>query len=205
MLRAKTQVLKTMVSKADTTTVFASDERFPLLREICGILLGLLALLILLALISFHQQNNWIGQRGASAASLMVLVFGNYVAYVFPGLLGISAVLVLWRTPTGMGRGWLRGIGGVLILTATCALLTLPSFTATGFDKVRALQMGGIIGNFLVHPSGLNLAKQLGIVGAAVVFVGAAWPARRRRLARLNSRGCSAFLHGCRRCASLRG
>ena len=105
-----------MPSKVDSTSHYEAEERFPLLREIAGILLGLVALLVLLALIAFHNGATWVGQRGYQAAEWMVLCFGMYVVYVLPALLLLSAVY-LFSAADGAGGGgarWLRGIGGVL-------------------------------------------------------------------------------------------
>jgi hypothetical protein len=173
-----------MATKANVSSlVDDGEERFPLLRELAGIILGVLALILLLALIAYHSEAQWIGRRGLWAATMLELVFGCFVAYVPPVMLGITSFHLLRRAPVAdcRGRGWLRGLGGLLILIATCALLTLPAIEAVGggaaggsYDRARALTHGGIVGNFIMYPGGLDLGRQLGVVGAALIFGGCA-------------------------------
>jgi DNA segregation ATPase FtsK/SpoIIIE-like protein len=164
-----------MEEHADSSPDYEDDpERFPLLREMAGFVVGVLSLLLLLALIACEQNADWIGLSGKAMASVLFLVFGRVMAYALPIMAGMSAFHLLRSRAVAAGRerAWLRGLGGMLILVATCALLTLPAMRGGDCDKTRALRLGGIVGSFLMCPDGLSQARQLGPVGSAVVFGG---------------------------------
>ncbi|OPZ08043.1 MAG: DNA translocase SpoIIIE [candidate division BRC1 bacterium ADurb.BinA292] len=165
-----------MALKPDSS--FASEERtfseetLDLLREILGILIGLVALLIFLSLLSERQDARWIGPIGEWIAVSLDFAFGHYVSFVLPAMLAICA----WHALRGLsiapwrGRGWLRGLGGLLIIISTCALLTLSTLARGEAEPTRAFAMGGVVGNLLIDAEGANLAALLGHVGTAVLF-----------------------------------
>ena len=155
-------------SKAETSSWSVGGRS--IVREITGILLALIAILIFLALLSAHSQaeSNWIGPIGESVAISLFWTFGQVVAFALPAMLAVCAFQALrGEAPLSLrGRGWIRGAGGVLILGAACALLAMEAEGAA----IRAYQTGGLVGNILVAEEGANLVAQMGPVGARLVF-----------------------------------
>ena len=162
-----------MTTKTDFP-VAAPHARADLFREIVGILLCLFSLIIFLSLLSAHYGANWIGPMGRWIAGGLTFIFGQYVVYVLPVIMGVSAVHSLrGRSPNPLrGVGWLRGVGGFLILISTCALLTLSASGEAGTSAGRAFGMGGLVGNVLIDAKGLGLGNLLGPIGACVVLGG---------------------------------
>ncbi len=174
-----------MTTKADTTH-WAGAGRGSLLREIVGIVLALLALLIFLSLLAEHYQTriNWIGPIGAWIAGKLFFAFGNTMAFALPFMIAVSAFHSLrGDSPLSLsGRSWLRGLGGLMIMVASCALLALkglhetiglpalPLDEAIGGDPRRAFAMGGMVGNILISGEGANIARLLGPLGATLVL-----------------------------------
>ena len=162
-----------MASKADTS-VFIAGERSVILREILGILLGLVALLTFLALFSAQRKAHWIGPVGDVVAFHLFFVLGHYVAFVLPVMLAICAFHALRGiSPVAIqGHSWLRGLGGLLILISSCAVLALCAPTTGKGAIERAFELGGLVGNILVDPWGANIRSQLGRMGALIAFSG---------------------------------
>ena len=160
-----------MAAKTEST-VFIPDDRPGLLREIIGILLALLAILLLLALLSSRGNLHWTGRIGDAVADTLFFVFGHSIAYLVPFLIGVCGFNALRGDMqfTLGGASWRRGLGGVLVIVSSCALLALSVPVNTlGYDT-RAFQLGGLIGNFLIRSKELNLSAMLGRLGATATF-----------------------------------
>ena len=110
-------------------------------------MLGALALLLLLALVSYHDHDrsfsdtggpgpvgNWIGPVGAWVASFFLLLFGR-PAYLFPVMLAYAGWLVHKDQALSDSRGrintLLRAVGFVLTLLTSCVS---PRCTGAGLD-----------------------------------------------------------------------
>src|ERR1700689_499920 len=112
------------------------------LREGTLWVLAALALILLLALVSYHAQDpgfgdtgepglsvsNWIGPVGAWLAGFFLLLFGR-PAYLFPVMLAYAGWLVHKEQGLSEARSrintWLRAAGFVLTLATSCGLATL--------------------------------------------------------------------------------
>jgi len=164
------------------------------LRNISFWLLAVLALVILIALLSYDaydrsfsytgepgQVGNLIGPAGAWGAGLLLLLFG-WSAYLFPVAIAFSAWVGLKRAPGEQGQSRstvaLRTIGIVLVLATSCGLATLH-YPGSPLPAGA----GGILGNLV----GEGLDSVLALLGATVVmlalwfagvqlFTGVSWP-----------------------------
>lgn len=144
--------------------VGAKDE---LINEAVAVAVMLLAVLILLALVTDHGTTNMVGRAGGFINGGLTYAVGDYVAYLVPLLVLITAVQV-WRGK-GMNRAGIRIIGLYGAIASVCALLAIP-YAKTDFNALDGFRSGGALGNFLVHSKCLNLAGLLGPLGAYLVF-----------------------------------
>jgi S-DNA-T family DNA segregation ATPase FtsK/SpoIIIE len=161
------------------------------LREGTLWVFGAFALIILLALLSFHMQDpsyfdtgalaegggarpvaNWIGPIGAQLAAFFVRFFGR-PAYLFPLMLAYAGWLVhrehLMPVVRSRANTALRAGGFVLTLITSCGLATLhwaPYGTPTGAGDV--LSAGGFVGKIV----GEGSAHGLGFLGATLFLLG---------------------------------
>src|SRR5277367_7064147 len=111
------------------------------LREGTLWVLGALALLLLLALFSYHPHDpgfsdtgepgpvgNWIGPVGAWLAGFFLFLFGR-PAYLFPVMLAYAGWLVHKEQALPDARSrintWLRAAGFAVTLVTSCGLATL--------------------------------------------------------------------------------
>ncbi len=170
----QTRVMKLVSGVA---TVF----RHPKTREVAGLLVMALALLLLVSLISFSPRDPSFfhyATREESARNFGGLV-GAHLAGDVLSIMGIAAFLVpaalLWAGFALVSGGRLRVrtigvVGFVLLLTSTCLLLTL--LETEGFDLAfRGVRPGGFLGVLLfqaLHPAlghfGLYLVTLTGIL-----------------------------------------
>ncbi|MCE5228524.1 DNA translocase FtsK [bacterium] len=161
-----------MTTKTETAA-WQADDRVHLLRDIIGILFILAAILIFLALLAAQhpEEGNWIGPIGASVAGKLIWLLGRYVAFALPVMIAITAFHALrGENPFSLhSHGWLRGIGGVLILGSACALLAMRAT-----DEQSAFDMGGLIGNIIIDAKGAGLVKLLNPLGAGLTLGAAA-------------------------------
>ena len=147
------------------------------LREGVALLLGVIAMLIMVALLSYSAGDpgfsytgsgsdavgNLIGPLGAWLADVLFFLFGR-PAYLFPMMLAIAAWQVARKRVAAEAApsrtNTLIRLGGfVLVLVASCALATLH-----GHASALRQSAGGIIGSAI----GQSLAS-------AVNFLGATW------------------------------
>ncbi len=153
------------------------------LRESAALLLGVLALVALVALASFHPQDpgfsfsgsspvvhNGIGPIGAWVSDFLFFLFGK-PAYLFPVMLGVACWLLVRaraRLPgeiSTRANTAVRIAGFVLTLLASCGLATLH------WDAGALRQSaGGIVGQLV----GRGLAGGLQVLGATLVLI-ATW------------------------------
>jgi S-DNA-T family DNA segregation ATPase FtsK/SpoIIIE len=149
------------------------------LREGTLWVLGALALLLLLALVSYHDHDrgfsdtgglgpvgNWIGPGGAWAASFFLLLFGR-PAYLFPVMLAYAGWLVHkdQSLPDSRSRvnTLLRAIGFVLTLVTSCGLATLH-WSGVGLPN----SAGGVLGDL----AGKDVSHGLSFLGATLLLLG---------------------------------
>ncbi len=161
------------------------------LREGTLWVFGAVALILLLALLSFHSQDpgyfdtgaipdavgsrpvaNWIGPVGAWLAGFFVFFFGK-PAYLFPLMLAYAGWLVHKERFMPQARSrintLLRAAGFVLTLVTSCGLVTLhwaPYGTPNASGDV--LTAGGVLGQFV----GTEGAKALSFLGATLLLLG---------------------------------
>ncbi len=148
------------------------------LREAAFWLLAVLALVLLIALLSFDasdrsfsytgepgQVGNLIGPLGAWVADALLMLFG-WPAYLFPVAIAFSAWVGLKRAPDEPGQGRstiaLRVIGLVAALGTSCGLAALH-FSAA----VLPADAGGILGDLV----GETLAQVASLLGATLVLL----------------------------------
>ncbi len=149
------------------------------LREGTLWVLGALALLLLLALLSYHAHDpgfsdtgepgpvsNWIGPVGAWLAGFFLFLFGR-AAYLFPLMLGYAGWLVHkdQSLPDTRSRinTLLRAAGFVLTLLTSCGLATLH------WDGSRLPNSaGGVLGELV----GRGSAQGLSFLGATLLLLG---------------------------------
>jgi len=163
------------------------------LREGTLWILGALALLLLLALLSYHSHDpgfsdtgeavavsNWIGPVGAWVASFFLFLFGR-PAYLFPVMLAYAGWLVHQEQALPDARSrintLLRASGFILTLVTSCGLATLHWSGASLPNSA-----GGVLGELAGHGSehGLSflgatlLLLGLWLAGVAL-FLGVSW------------------------------
>jgi S-DNA-T family DNA segregation ATPase FtsK/SpoIIIE len=141
--------------------------------------LGALALLLLLALLSYHSHDpgfsdtgepgpvgNWIGPVGAWLAGFFLFLFGR-PAYLFPLMLAYGGWLVHKEQPLPDARSrvntLLRAAGFVLTLLASCGLTTLH-WDGSNLPS----SAGGVLGKLV----GENFEHALSILGATLLLLG---------------------------------
>jgi DNA segregation ATPase FtsK/SpoIIIE, S-DNA-T family len=149
------------------------------LREGTLWILCALALLLLLALLSYHSHDpgfsdtgepgpvsNWIGPVGAWLAGFFLFLFGR-PAYLFPLMLVYAGWLVQreWALPDARSRlnSLLRAAGFALTVFTSCGLATLH------WDgSVLPNSAGGVLGELV----GRGSAKGLSFLGATLLLLG---------------------------------
>ena len=163
------------------------------LREGTLWVLGAVALILLLALLSYHTRDpgfadtgdgapvsNWIGPVGAWLAGFFFFLFGR-PAYLFPLMLAHAGWLVHKNPKTADTRSrintLLRAGGFVLTLLTSCALATLH-WDGAGFPNSAGGVLGELVGRGSAHglsPLGATLLL-LGLWFAGVaLFLGVSW------------------------------
>src|SRR5262245_10606122 len=179
---AETTYDRTKPQKRFTTAVSRG------LRESAVILIGLIALVMLVALASYHREDpafsstgggspsemggvgNRIGPFGAWLSDILFFLFGK-PAYLFPVMLGVACFVMFRQSNDEEGRtraNTLVRFGGfMLMLFASCGLATLH--WSPGELRESA---GGVVGKFI----GQGLAGNLNFLGATL-FMLAAWMA----------------------------
>ena len=149
------------------------------LREGTLWVLGALALLLLLALFSYHPLDpgfsdtgepgpvgNWIGPVGAWLAGFFLFLFGR-PAYLFPVMLAYAGWLVHKEQSLPDSRSrintLLRASGFVLTLLTSCGLATLH-WSGLGLPN----SAGGVLGEM----TGTGSAHGLSFLGATLLLLG---------------------------------
>jgi DNA segregation ATPase FtsK/SpoIIIE, S-DNA-T family len=150
------------------------------LREGTLWVLGAVALLLLLALLSYHPHDpgfsdtgepgpvsNWIGPVGAWLAGFFLFLFGR-PAYLFPVMLAYAGWLVHKDQPLTDTRSrintLLRALGFVLTLVTSCGLASLH-WSGLGLPNNSA---GGVLGEL----AGKGSAHGLSFLGATLLLLG---------------------------------
>jgi S-DNA-T family DNA segregation ATPase FtsK/SpoIIIE len=154
------------------------------LREGTLLVFGAVALVLLLALLSFHTQDrgpfdtgaggadvgNWIGPAGAWVANLFVNLFGR-PAFLFPFMLGYAGWLVhkekFMPDPRMRINTALRAAGFMLTLATSCGLATL-NWAPYGALRPSVISAGGLLGDLVGGDGGLAL----GWMGATLILLG---------------------------------
>ncbi|HEY7378507.1 MAG TPA: DNA translocase FtsK 4TM domain-containing protein [Steroidobacteraceae bacterium] len=149
------------------------------LRESALLLFGVLALILLAALLTYDPHDpgfsftgepgrvsNAIGPVGAWFADVLLFLFGR-AAYLFPVMLALAG-WVIYRghaTPELKSRSTLtfRGIGFVLTLATSCGLATLH-WSGAGLPG----SAGGVLGSMVGH----SLASAFSFLGATLLMLG---------------------------------
>lgn len=148
------------------------------LKEGSFILFAALSLFLLLALVSYSQNDpgwsyqtelasihNLGGKAGAWFSDVLYVLFG-YVAYLFPVGVAYSGYLIYrqsQQTQHPIGLGVLKGAGFFMALFAISGLMSLHLRALTPLP----MDTGGVIGNFLQS----WLVNYCNILGATVVLL----------------------------------
>jgi len=149
------------------------------LREGTLWILGAIALILLLALITYRARDpgfadtgepgpvaNWIGPIGAWTSDFFFFLFGR-PAYLFPVMLALAGWLVHKDQGLGDARSRintvLRSAGFVLTLLTSCGLATLH-WDGSGLPH----NAGGVLGDLV----GAGSARGLGFLGATLLLLG---------------------------------
>jgi S-DNA-T family DNA segregation ATPase FtsK/SpoIIIE len=147
------------------------------LNDVAGVTLLALALLLLVAQLSFdphdlstykvppnQQAHNWIGPLGAYIAHSAFFVFG-FAGYMLPLLLGFLSLGCWFEALAYLKRRW----PWVLLLTLSCTgwldLIDGGPFFIKAREAIGAQSVGGLIGHQL------NLSFLVGAVGAAIIYI----------------------------------
>ena len=142
-------------------------------------MLGAVALILLLALVSYHPHDpgfadtgepgpvgNWIGPVGAWVAGFFLFLFGR-PSYLFPIMLAYAGWLVHKEAalPDARSRisAVLRAVGFVLTLLSSCGLAALH-WSPAGLPN----SAGGVLGELTGH----GLAHGLSFLGATLLLLG---------------------------------
>src|SRR6185503_4006261 len=159
------------------------------LRESAVIAIGVIALVMLVALVSYHRDDpaftstgvshssmeegavqNRIGPFGAVLSDVLFFLFGR-PAYLFPLMLGVACFVMFRQREEEEGRTRVntavRISGFTLLLFASCGLA--PLHWSPGMLRETA---GGVVGQFI----GNGLASGMNFLGATL-FLLAAWMA----------------------------
>ena len=154
------------------------------LRESAVLAIGVVALVMLVALLSYHREDpafsstgggehavgNRIGPFGAWLSDILFFLFGR-PAYLFPIMLGVACFVMFRQRDDEEGRTRVNTavrIGGfTLMLFTSCGLATLH--WSAGELRESA---GGVVGQFI----GSGLAANLNFLGATLVML-AIWMA----------------------------
>jgi len=148
------------------------------LREGALFVFGALALIVLVALVSFNPADasfsttgepgpvaNWIGPVGAHLAGFLILLFGR-PAYLFPIMLGLTGWLIyqpnVEQPAQSRASVAFRIAGFLLTLMTSCGLAKLHF--ATGIYPSSA---GGVLGDVV----GRGLLAGLNILGATLLLL----------------------------------
>src|SRR5688572_25373805 len=153
------------------------------LRESAVILIGVVALVMLVALLSYHPDDsgfsstgsgehgvhNRIGPFGAWLSSMLFFLFGR-PAYLFPIMLGVACFVMFRQPAEEEGRTRfntaVRIAGFTLMLVASCGLATLH-WSGEGLPA----SAGGVVGHV-----GKALESGMSFLGATLMMF-AAWMA----------------------------
>ena len=170
---AETTYDRTKPQKRFTATVSRG------LRESAVLAIGVIALVMLIALVSFHSTDpgysstgnagqpaqNLIGPFGAWLASLLFFLFGR-PAYLFPIMLAVACFVMFRQSDAEEGRTRyntaVRIAGFTLMLVASCGLATLH--WSAGDLPATA---GGVVGHI-----GKSLESAMNFLGATLVLLG---------------------------------
>jgi DNA segregation ATPase FtsK/SpoIIIE, S-DNA-T family len=144
------------------------------LRESAVLAIGVIALVMLFALVSYHREDpafsstgggghavgNLIGPFGAWLSDILFFLFGR-PAYLFPIMLAVACFVMFRQRDDEEGRTRVNTairIGGfTLMLFASCGLATLHWNAGTLRETA-----GGVVGQFI----GTGLASNLNFLGA---------------------------------------
>ena len=150
------------MSKANNKSVSEKVKRS--IRESALWMLGALAFILWLALITYHADdpgiaqinnsteiNNAIGQLGAFASDLFFNLFG-ISAYLFVGMIfyyGWLLYVGLKNTDTTARADLFLRISGFLLLLISSSALATLHFSAEGFNQTAGGVLGQVVGEYL--------------------------------------------------------
>ena len=187
-------------AKGETPDRFTESVRRAL-REGAVILTGAVALMLFVALLSYHPDdpgfsytgtgtadiNNLIGLQGAWLADTLFFLFGG-PAYLLPGMLAAACWLMFRRrhAPEQASRlnTFVRAGGFVLLLASTCALAALhfaPGILRQGAGGVVGGLFGGWMSQNFNFVGGTLLLLACAMSGVSLAF-GLSWLAVMARL-----------------------
>jgi S-DNA-T family DNA segregation ATPase FtsK/SpoIIIE len=145
-------------------------------REIAGYLLGLIGILVLLAVATYHPLDPSLFAAGSDVVHNLLSYGGAAIAGVLVGLLGVPALAVpvimivvgwYWLRGRELESPAIQGTSWVVAIIGCAGMLTI----LLGRTPYRGgeLQWGGELGRLVV----VGLDESLGPVGALILCVGA--------------------------------
>jgi S-DNA-T family DNA segregation ATPase FtsK/SpoIIIE len=126
---------------------------------------------LLVCLWPTQDSDSLVGPVGARIGTLLQVVFGHFVSYLFP-------LAVMYVAVCGVIRGRVRlpvakAIGIALIIMGVSGLLALPGADNLEIEDRRAnFERAGAVGTFLVEYEGLGLNFNLGPLGTGLTLGG---------------------------------
>jgi S-DNA-T family DNA segregation ATPase FtsK/SpoIIIE len=141
-------------------------------NEIAGIILFFLALVVLLSLATCYLEHNCIGIVGSYISSILLFVFGQYVAFVIPILLFLWGV-GKFKQAKPPSKIPVKIIGAILLVIALCTLLSLPYRGITDLQREKNFAAGGVIGGFITsgYKYSLNITNIFGVIGSYILAI----------------------------------
>ena len=154
-------------------------------NDVIGIVLMVVAVLLLVAVLSFdrydldsvrtpanHPANNWIGPLGARMAGYAFLLFG-ISGYMLPVLVAFVGLGCFFDSLSYLRRRWPWALILLFSVMGLLHLLDMPhlSDTASVFTRARTKINAPSLGGFVGHELYDILFWVLGPIGAAIVYV----------------------------------
>jgi DNA segregation ATPase FtsK/SpoIIIE, S-DNA-T family len=141
-------------------------------NEIAGIILFFLALVVLLSLATCYLEHNYIGIVGSYISSILLFVFGQYVAFVIPILFFLWGV-GKFKQAKPPAKIPVKIIGAILLVFSLCTLLSLPYPGITDLQREKNFAAGGLIGGFITsaYKYSLNITNIFGTIGAYILAI----------------------------------
>ncbi|CAN5471153.1 hypothetical protein BH09SUM1_BH09SUM1_28320 [soil metagenome] len=139
--------------------------------EVGAALIALVAIFFLISLFVGQDGQSLIGPVGRDTAAVMNWFFGRFVSFAIPGFLLWYAAQLFFGKKTGWSP--VRVMGIFLMILSLCGMIALP-LADDPMGATENFARAGAIGTFLVEWEGLRLVGSFGVIGGAMLLIGAA-------------------------------